>query len=55
MKDVLIVIDMQKDFIDGVLGTLEAVQIVSEVAGKIKAYQKEERDMYFTMDTHGED
>ena len=31
MKDVLIVVDMQNDFIDGALGTTEAVSIVPKV------------------------
>ena len=31
MRDVLIVVDMQKDFIDGALGTAEAVAIVPAV------------------------
>ncbi len=32
MKKVLVVVDMQKDFIDGALGTKEAVAIVDNVA-----------------------
>ena len=35
-KNVLVVVDMQKDFIDGALGTKEAVQIVDNVAELIK-------------------
>ena len=31
MRDILIVVDMQKDFIDGALGTAEAVAIVPSV------------------------
>ena len=34
----LIVIDMQKDFIDGALGTPEAKAIVPNVQKKIKEY-----------------
>lgn len=33
MQDVLLVIDMQNDFIDGALGTAEAVAIVPKVKG----------------------
>ena len=33
---VLAIIDMQKDFIDGVLGTKEAVSIVPRVAARLK-------------------
>lgn len=50
MKNLLIVIDMQKDFIDGALGTSEAVGIVSNVVNKIKEYPAE--NVYATRDTH---
>ena len=40
MKDTLIVVDMQNDFIDGSLGTKEAVAIVPNVAKKIKEYRE---------------
>lgn len=36
----LIVIDMQNDFIDGALGTKEAVKIVPNVAAKIREYRE---------------
>ena len=36
--NVLVVVDMQNDFIDGALGTKEAVEIVPRVAEKIKAF-----------------
>ena len=36
MRDILLVIDMQNDFIDGALGTAEAVAIVENVAAKVK-------------------
>jgi len=49
----LIVVDMQKDFIDGSLGTEEAHGIVEKVKEKILSYPKEM--VYATMDTHGED
>lgn len=51
MRDVLIVVDMQKDFIDGALGTAEAVAIVPNVADKIRHF---EGDILFTRDTHFE-
>lgn len=53
MKKLLIVIDMQNDFIDGALGTKEAVEIVENVKNKIRSYPPE--DVIATMDTHGED
>ena len=37
MRKLLVVIDMQKDFIDGALGTKEAVAIVPAVVEKIKS------------------
>ena len=51
----LIVIDMQKDFIDGSLGTKEAQAIVPNVAAKIKEYEKNGDEIIFTRDTHGAD
>lgn len=52
-KKCLIVIDMQKDFIDGALGTAEAQAIVGRVKERIAAAKAEGRDVIFTRDTHG--
>ena len=52
MRKLLIVIDMQNDFIDAALGTEEAVSIVEAVKDKIRTCPAE--DIYATMDTHGE-
>lgn len=49
MKDILIVVDMQNDFIDGALGTKEAVAIVPNVKKKIEEY---DGIVLFTRDTH---
>ena len=54
MKKALIVVDMQKDFIDGSLGTKEAVAIVPNVIRKIEEYRKNGDKIIFTMDTHSE-
>ena len=51
MKKILIVVDMQKDFIDGSLGTKEAVAIVDNVAKKIESF---DGDIIVTYDTHSE-
>ena len=51
----LIVIDMQKDFIDGSLGTPEAVAIMPKVQAKISAYRENGDEIIFTRDTHGSD
>ena len=51
MKKILIVVDMQKDFVDGVLGTGEAVAIVDNVVKKIEGF---DGDIIVTYDTHPE-
>ena len=38
MKNILVVVDMQNDFVDGSLGTKEAIGIVENVVDKIKNY-----------------
>lgn len=48
----LIVVDMQNDFIDGALGTAEAVAILPNVIEKVRHF---EGNVVFTFDTHGED
>ena len=50
MRKVLIVIDMQNDFIDAALGTKEAAAIVDAVKDKIRSYPSE--NIIATMDTH---
>lgn len=54
VKDVLIVVDMQKDFIDGSLGTKEAQAIVGNVKAKIAEYERAGKEILFTRDTHFE-
>lgn len=53
MKKILVVVDMQNDFIDGALGTREAEAILENVAAKIKEYPQD--CIYATRDTHGSD
>lgn len=49
----LIVVDMQNDFISGVLGTSEAQAIVPNVKKKIEEYKKlVDSQIWFTRDTH---
>lgn len=50
-KNVLAVIDMQNDFIDGALGTKEAEAIVEKVAALIRDFEGE---VVYTRDTHFE-
>ncbi|MBQ3704124.1 MAG: cysteine hydrolase [Oscillospiraceae bacterium] len=52
MKHFLIVVDMQKDFVDGALGSAEAVAIVPTVVEKIEGFDGE---IFATFDTHGAD
>lgn len=49
---VLIVVDMQNDFIDGALGSPEAVAIVEKVRKKVESFEGE---VIFTQDTHYEE
>lgn len=51
MQNVLVVVDMQNDFIDGALGTKEAVEIVPRVREKILGFKG---PVLFTRDTHQE-
>ena len=51
---VLVVVDMQNDFIDMALGTPEAVAIVPKVKAKIEAYRQKGDEIIFTRDTHEE-
>ena len=51
MKKFLVVVDMQKDFVDGALGSKEAVAIVPNVVKKINEFDGE---IFVTYDTHFE-
>ncbi|MDD5807832.1 MAG: cysteine hydrolase [Oscillospiraceae bacterium] len=52
MRKILVVVDMQNDFIDGSLGTKEAQAIVPKVVEKIREYDP--WNIYLTRDTHYE-
>jgi len=52
MQKLLIVVDMQNDFICGTLGTSEALAILPKVEDKIKSFDGK---VIFTRDTHTED
>ena len=51
MKKILVVVDMQNDFVDGALGSKEAVAIVPAVVKKINEF---DGDIFVTYDTHFE-
>lgn len=55
MTDLLIVVDMQRDFVSGALGTAEARAIVPAVAARIREARAEGTQVIFTLDTHSED
>jgi nicotinamidase-related amidase len=48
----LLVIDMQNDFIDGSLGSKEASLIIGKIQNKISQYKKNNLPVIFTRDTH---
>lgn len=52
MKKFLVVVDIQKDFVDGALGTDEAQGIVDDVVNEIKSF---DGIIFATFDTHSED
>ena len=52
--EVLVVVDMQKDFVDGALGTKEACAIVPFVKARIEEAVQKEETILFTRDTHEE-
>ena len=51
MKRFLVAVDLQKDFVDGALGTNEAQAIVPNAAKKIKNFDGK---IFVTFDTHSE-
>ena len=53
MKKILVVVDMQNDFIDGALGSAEAQAIVPKILEKIKSYPED--CIIATRDTHERD
>lgn len=55
MKKIVVVVDMQNDFIDGSLGTKEAQAMLPRLKEKLqKITASGEAELIFTMDTHGE-
>ncbi|MBE7030068.1 MAG: cysteine hydrolase [Ruminococcaceae bacterium] len=52
MKKLLIVVDMQNDFITGSLGTPEAQEILPKVAEKVARAEAEGTPVVYTRDTH---
>ena len=55
MKKILIVVDMQNDFVSGALGAPEAGDIVPYVVGRVVDGLNRGETVLFTRDTHGPD
>lgn len=55
MTDLLIVVDMQRDFVSGALGSPEACAITPAVAARIRRAKEEGTQVIFTLDTHEPD
>ena len=56
MKRLYVVVDMQKDFIDGSLGTREAQEMLPRMVDRLTEIQaRKDSDIIFTMHTHGSD
>ena len=53
--NVLIVVDMQNDFVSGALGTLEAREIVPRVVDRVEEGIRRGEKILFTRDTHETD
>ena len=54
MRRLLLVVDYQKDFVDGALGFAGAERLDGPIANKIAAYRSAGDDVAFTLDTHQE-
>lgn len=55
MKNLLIVVDYQKDFVNGTLGFEGAEKLDSHIAEKIDFYRNNNDEVVFTFDTHNSD
>ena len=55
MKRLLIVVDYQRDFVEGALGFPGAEALDGPIADRIAAYRAAGDDVAFTLDTHGPD
>ncbi|WP_426349987.1 cysteine hydrolase family protein [Alloiococcus sp. CFN-8] len=53
-KKLLIVVDYQKDFVDGSLGFSKAVELENNIYNKIIDYKEHGNEVVFTYDTHPE-
>ena len=54
MRKILVVVDMQKDFIDGALGFEGADKIIPGIVSKIREFEESGDEIVYTLDTHFE-
>lgn len=54
MKKALVIIDMQNDFITGVLGNDECRAVVPKVVKRVQEAVNDKMDIIFSQDTHQE-
>ena len=52
MKELLIVIDMQKDFLTGALANVNEKSVTKNVKNKIEEWRNANKEIVFTRDTH---
>lgn len=55
MGRLLVVVDMQNDFVDGALGFEGADGIIGGIANRIEEYKASGDEVVYTLDTHHED
>ncbi len=55
MSQILVVIDYQKDFVDGALGFSEAAMLEDKIYDKVDKYLSKKGNVFFTFDTHFSD
>lgn len=54
MRQALVVVDFQTDFVDGSLGFEQAPSLERAICAKINAYHEQNQTVIFTFDTHSE-
>ena len=52
MKSILVVVDYQVDFVDGVLGSASAIALQPAITEKIHGYLQAGKEVVYTLDTH---
>ncbi|MBR1796943.1 MAG: cysteine hydrolase [Clostridiales bacterium] len=54
MGRLLVVVDMQNDFVDGALGFEDAGDVIDGIASRIREYKEAGDEVVYTLDTHYE-